>query len=195
MNNSAVYQSLIDIEENLQKLESARTQVSRVSEYSMQLATTVAELVQNIQTLQDEFGDERNNWSDSLNKSLSGFNKTLDKNLREVLGKSVEFGQKQQKSVNETVIKLDGLQDKIKAVEKTVQDLDFTREIHLIYNKMDGITSDLHKTKEGLIKRMDGHFKEIRELQNSNQNKQLLSTIGLGAIIILILLFREALPL
>jgi outer membrane murein-binding lipoprotein Lpp len=185
MNNSAVHQSLIDLQGNLTKLESARNQVNRVSENSEKLISTVAELVRNIEALQDEFISEKSSLADRVNNSLLVFNKTLDKNLNEVLSKSTDLTQKQQKSVDETKRKLDDFQNKIKSVEKTIQELDFQEEIKTLNARLDRIISDLNKTRDGLAIQIEKSFKEILEHHKSNQKQQLLATIGIGIIIII----------
>ena len=114
MNNSAVQQSLIELEENLKKLESARVQVASVSKNSELLIVSVTKLVSNIELLQNEFTNQKDSFSDSVNTSLSDFNALLVKGTKTVLNKSDEISKKQEKAIDITIEKLNEFQSNIK---------------------------------------------------------------------------------
>ena len=195
MNNSAVQQSLIELEENLKKLESARVQVASVSKNSELLIVSVTKLVSNIELLQNEFTNQKDSFSDSVNTSLSDFNALLVKGTKTVLNKSDEISKKQEKAIDITIEKLNEFQSNIKelysneekffheSIHKSLGDFNevLERGTETVINKSDEISKKQEKAIDVTIEKLNEFQSNIMELYSNEEksfHESILKSLG-----------------
>lgn len=77
MNNPAIEQTLIELEESLSKLESARSQVNRVSEKSEELISSFSKVLKGIQSISNGIGIDKAAIKENLDKSFETFGAEL----------------------------------------------------------------------------------------------------------------------
>src|SRR5690606_13231506 len=77
MNNSTTNQVLIELEENLKSLESARTQVNSVSQKSEHVINSFKKIAIQVEALHQQFEFEKKGLTSAINKSLKNFDKHL----------------------------------------------------------------------------------------------------------------------
>lgn len=106
MNNNSIHQSLVELEENLKNLESARTQVERVSEKSEQVISALAEVLGQIEALHQEFELEKSGFSAKINESLDGFDQRLVAKSNSITSKVKELNLDFSTAVNDSIKKL-----------------------------------------------------------------------------------------
>lgn len=145
MNNKVLHQSLIDIEQNLKQLDSARSQVQTVSEMSERLITHIKQLVISVSALHAEFSSEKKSVQSILTTSLSDFKNELDKGGSGVLKKANDLN--------------DSFVGSISALQN-----EFIKEKSSIHNN---ITASLNEFKNELEK---GSLEVVNKASDLNDN-------------------------
>lgn len=78
MSNPVIQQTLVDLEESLSKIESARTQVNNVSEKSEQIISSFNRILKSIESISDGVGIDKELIKQNLNESFNHFQNELD---------------------------------------------------------------------------------------------------------------------
>lgn len=78
MSNPVIQQTLVDLEESLSKIESARTQVNNVSEKSEQIISSFNRILKSIESISDGVGIDKESIKQNLNESFNHFQNELD---------------------------------------------------------------------------------------------------------------------
>lgn len=84
MNNPAIQQTLVELQDSLAKIESARTQVNNISEKSEQLINSFTSVLRSIESISDGVGIDKAAIKKNLDNSFQNF--TVD--LKEISNKS-----------------------------------------------------------------------------------------------------------
>ncbi len=113
MKNTSINQSLIELEENLNNLESARSQVEKVSEKSEKMVKAFNSILNQIELLQNLFSEEKNNFSKSVVKNLESFNSKLTNKSDDFIIKSEELNKYFSNSVDDSIKKLNAFQKSV----------------------------------------------------------------------------------
>ena len=103
MNNSLVNQTLIEIEQNLNELESARSQVNSVSESSQKMVKTINSLISQFDHAQKEFIEDNKGVSNQVNTAMELFKNTLETSAKESIKVSSDVHQKQEIEIRKTI--------------------------------------------------------------------------------------------
>lgn len=207
MNNEAVNQSLINIEENLRKLETARNQVNSVSEKSEVLVKEVSGLVRQIQSLQSEFGSEKQRFNSIIENTISEFEESLRIQSKKILEKSDTITSKHLENTDENIRKLKDFEAKIVIAEKNISKIDFEKGfskltlsqqtaideqknfkleinelIEKINSKLTAINSDIIENQKLAFDKLSSNFSssliELKENQQAS-NKNTLETLDI----------------
>lgn len=209
MNNPVIQQTLVELEDNLSKLESARTQVNNVVEKSEQVITSFKSILKSVESINEGIGIDKKSIEDKLNNSF----KTFDIELNKLLIKTNESyksvsdlnevnKEKFSKSVEDNV---DNLNESFKTINLELKNN--SHETNLELNKLQKEFEDkllklnqhVSNLEETILtteqKIKDLNFKEEFDLLNNkieklNKTNQYVFGIGCFIILLTLLLFR-----
>lgn len=91
MNNPAIQQTLVELEESLTTIDSAREQVSSVSEKGQQLVTAFSDILRTLEKVTGAIGIDEEMIKEKLDASFDGLKKELDSNSKSVVADSKEL--------------------------------------------------------------------------------------------------------
>lgn len=150
MNNPAVQQALIELEESLSKIESARTQVNNVAEKSELLIRSFTKALDAINSINKNISFDKELVNSQINDSLKVFQSGLSKIVKES-------------------------ESKVKDLENTLgaKDAKFEQSITKSFNNTDGklnqLVSDIKSNSDGFNKRMESELNGLFEtIKNAN---------------------------
>lgn len=178
MNNEAVSQSLINIEENLKNLDSARNQVDNVVGKSQELAIEVSNLIREIQVLKNEFDSESNTFKSDILKIIKGFETDLKVQTETLLERSSTITIEYSKNTDKNIKNLIDFQDNIETAEKKLSQLDFQSDFIKLKHELDNVNESNHQFKlkvfghiEDLYLKIEAHKVEIIKDQENRSTK------------------------
>ena len=102
MSSTLIQQSLIDIEQNLKKLESARSQVGTMADKSEQLITSVASVIKSIEAIKNSFSTDENYFKNSVHESLEEFSQSLSNGAESANKKTIDISEKYKVEIQES---------------------------------------------------------------------------------------------
>jgi DNA repair ATPase RecN len=209
MNNPAIQQTLLELEESLSKIESARTQVNNVTEKSEEIIRSFNNILKSIESISDGVGIDKDAIKENLDKSFTRFENEL-KGIANKAELSV-------KEVNEDFISQKiKFKENIESGTKSIEE-DFKKITSNIENKTEEVNNELSRMSsefnKGLSKlnsslesfeiNLNEAEKRIQELnfneefkllskQIDSKHRQNLILIGVctSILIALILIFR-----
>lgn len=182
MSNSAIQQSLIDIEQNLRKLESARSQVEGLAHKSEQLSSLVANLIESIEAIKISYEDAESSLQQNFEKSLIKFEGNLSETIHSVDIKSKEFLSNQESFITKAVDNLKDIDKNLLETKKSIQELDLEK-------RMNSIKVELSEIKEQVNSNHNKTFSNLLKVQSLQRNLLILSGVGFFVLTILIILF------
>lgn len=171
MNNSLVQQSLIDIEQNLKSLQSAREQVNSVSLSSQKLTESIASIVKSLEGLDENFLKERKEFSKKVEKELLTFQSNLESGAKNAINHSSRFHQKHGVEIDKSIDKLSELKDQINSFQKDLSTLDLDLRFTEVLNGIKSFENELEKSKSEIGK-FSLRFDAWIELQNDIQTER-----------------------
>lgn len=130
MNSKNINETLISIENNLLKLESARNQVDRVSGQSEVLVNEVSALVREIQLLKSQLISQKDSLTIQVGNKISEFENNLTFSYNSFLKKSEAISKSHNESTNESVDELKKLQIEIDKTKLEISKLDFEKSFN-----------------------------------------------------------------
>ncbi|MAM29321.1 MAG: hypothetical protein CMC13_09885 [Flavobacteriaceae bacterium] len=183
MNNNTVNQSLIEIEENLKNLETARNQVDGVSKKSETLILEVTKLINKIQVLENEFSLEKSGLSNNITNEISKFKKSLKKESDVFIEKSKEVSEKHSNSTLNNIERLAVFQEKLGIVEKNISELDFEKgfveireRLQNILDQQESLSLDINKSFKGLEASTENTLYQLQKEQKVT-NKHIFQSL------------------
>jgi hypothetical protein len=209
MNNPVIQQTLVELEDNLLKLESARTQVNNVVEKSEQVITSFKSILKSVESINEGIGIDKKSIEDKLNNSFKTFDIELNKLLvktnesyKSVSDQNEVNQQKFSKSVEDNI---NNLNESFKTINLELQNN--SHETNLELNKLQKEFEDkllklnqhISNLEETILtteqKIKDLNFKEEFDLLNNkieklNKTNQYVFGIGCFIILLTILIFR-----
>jgi ABC-type transporter Mla subunit MlaD len=129
MSSTLIQQSLIDIEQNLKKLESASSQVGNMAEKSEQLISSIASVIESIEAIKNSFSNDENYLKNNVQESLEYFGKTLSKAGDSFNNKASVISSKHEKVINDTIVKMNEFKSNLSDVQKTILDFDLEKNL------------------------------------------------------------------
>lgn len=207
MNNPAIQQALIELEENLSKIESARTQVNTVAEKSEQLISSFTKSIDAINAINENISFDKEAINSHIDDSLDVFKSSLLKIVNkskkdvEVLVSTIgsnesRFEQSLNNTIDDTVKKLNQLVLEMKSNTETLKK-EMDNEINTLSETIKNANNQINSFVNAvsvLEKKIDAidfkdELKQI-ELNINSKHKQILIVgivliVGLIAIAIL----------
>lgn len=176
MSNERIRQTLIDVEQNLSQLDSARTQVLSITEESHKLSQGVHELVKNFENLNTNIFTEKDSTIESIAKYNDSFRERADKITDNIDSSLNSFVTKMNASASDFSDNLEMISQKhISSSEKII--LEKGAIMDGLLEKHQNLSEALEKIEDQL-KVLDLPQK-MDELMNAmNSNKELLISIG-----------------
>ena len=209
MNNPVIQQTLVELEDNLSKLESARTQVNNVVEKSEQVITSFKSILKSVESINEGIGIDKKSIEDKLNNSFKTFdielNKLLIKTNESYKSVSDQNEVNKQKFSNSIEENVDNLNDSFKTIKLELQNNsdDTNKELNKLKidfeDKLLKLNQHISSLEETIVtteqKIKDLNFKEEFDLLNNkieklNKTNQYVFGIGCFVILLTILIFR-----
>lgn len=166
MSNTAIQQSLIDIEQNLRKLESARSQVDNIADKSERLIVSIASVIESIDTIRESFDSDEGYLANSIQNSLDEFQASLKKHSKETQTQTVDLNKKQEKSINNNINKIEEFQQKLKDDFYTK----FNNSFNVFKESLDKSSDEAQKKSEDLLniqeKVSENNILKLQEFQS-----------------------------
>ena len=194
MNNLIVQKTLIELEENLKNLESARKNVENVSAKGEQIITAFNKVLKQIEILQNEFNNEKNGFNSLISTGIKNFNSSLDSKSIDFVKKIKDFETNISASINGTIQKLNLFETNIKQVTHNIQNLDFEKNFGDLKTLISGISKEINEIKKISETNKQAILEQLA-LLNQNQTKSsrltlILMIVGFIAVIAAIFIFR-----
>lgn len=205
MSNPVIQQTLVDLEESLSKIESARTQVNNVSEKSEQIISSFNRILKSIESISDGVGIDKESIKQNLNESFNNFQNELDI----ISQKSEDSIKKVNEDFNFQKTKFkQNLENNIKSIDEEFNKLSSNIELNTNNLKNElaklssefnygllEINSNLDKFKINLIEAenriQDLNFKdEFKTLSTLIEKKQKQTIIIIGICTIILIVFN-----
>lgn len=181
MSNTLIQQSLIDIEQNLKKLESARSQVGNMADKSEQLISSVASVIESIEAIKNSFSNDENYLKNSVLERLEDFSKTLSKSGENVNNKASEISSKHKKVIDETIVKMDEFKSNLSDVQKSILDFDLEQSLDKIRAELSSLKEQVTKNQATTTKEVDELKAQLKSTLESQEKSAKLNLIVLAA--------------
>lgn len=180
MNNSAVHQSLIELEESLKSLESARSQVENVSEKSEQIILSFTKVLKAIEALKLDFEDEKSIFSEAISTNINSFQSTIDKESAMFVKSLKELDLHIAENVENSLKEINAFQSKIgeetgnftSAIDHSTREFRSTLEIKSseFGKKSDELNQNYSKAVEVSIEKLSAFDKTVDKVANKIVN-------------------------
>jgi methyl-accepting chemotaxis protein len=180
MANTSIQQSLIDLEDNLKSLRSAREQVESVTDGVEELITSVRELTDTIETLSTGFDPSEFSIEDKLNEALQVFSTAINNGALKAIdeyeklsGKNSDLQKKVEDKVNDALGVFSSAINS--GAEKALDDYKGLTEknaeaLGMLSEGLQSFTANLSEVEQK-IKKFDPHD-SIREVNEKLMNVQ-----------------------
>lgn len=175
MENSKLNQTLVELEENLKKIESARFQVNNVAEKSQLLIGTFNMLIKQLEMLPNEFDINKEGMLGTINKSVIKF----DKDVNEKISKYSELIDNQSAllklKADEVVDKLQLLHNEVINQIEILKEIRYDEKLSEIIHGLTKISSDLMHFIQDSKKTFDSFDNKISiVLKKQDDNQELI---------------------
>jgi hypothetical protein len=191
MSNALIQQSLIDIEQNLRKLESARNQVGGVAEKTERLIESISSVISNIESIREAFEGEESYLKKGVQNSLDAFKKDLEKSSEVALKKASALSEKQDKIISETILKLEDFQSKLRDVQKSLLDFDLEKSLDGIRGEISKLIEEVNsnqKKNSDILDEIKSEIKANQEIVAKNAKQNLL-VLAVGFVLVILVIF------
>jgi len=191
MSSTLIQQSLIDIEQNLKKLESASSQVGNMAEKSEQLISSIASVIESIEAIKNSFSNDENYLKNNVQESLEYFGKTLSKAGDSFNNKASVISSKHEKVINDTIVKMNQFKSNLSDVQKTILDFDLEKNLGKINYEISSLSEQITKnqvTAFNDVTELKAQLKNISEKQEKSAKLNLILIAAGFALTILIIL-------
>lgn len=170
MNNSSIHQTLVEIEQNLKNLQSAREQVNAVTMSSQKLTETVSSLAKNFKTIEADFIKGTKEFADKVENEFERFQTNLDSGAKNAIHQSSEINKKHGVEIDKTINKLNELSQAVTQLEKNISGFDLDSKLSLINQSIYKFDFELQDFRKD-IKSLPSLVKSLTEIQMKEQQK------------------------
>jgi hypothetical protein len=196
MNNTAIKQTLIELEESLSNIESARNQVNNVTEKSEKIIRSFNDVLKSLESINNILGIDKGEFKNNIDKSFKHLDTDLKKIAEYASSSSNEISKSTETMKSEFIAKLNETTINLKKFEKTLNDtetrisqIDFNSTLESIIKLLDDIKSSLTNNHSEIKNHIESTLTEIEKRLNKKYTQNLiLMGIGFVAIILIILL-------
>lgn len=200
MKNSALQQSLVELEESLKSLESARTQVEKVSNKGEQITIAFTKILTQIESLQSEFSREKGYFKEIVGDSIGEFNSSLKTSNKEILNSNENYSQNLKKSITETVSRLHAFQRTIDEKSEEISKINFDKKIkelksdlEMLNGRFTNLNKELADNNSEVLSRFEmqnnvlvnNNIEVLNRIEMNNKAQKKQSIISLSIISIL----------
>lgn len=191
MNNPIINQSLIELEQNLKNLSSAKSQVDLIANKSNDLVAIMTKLVSNIEAIKTNYDSKGNYLESSLKQSVENFALYLETFKKDIDTKTNAAISNQVGATDQAVKNLKELTSQIDESKKEIDSLEFGAIMDKVSDNLKNLQSDVKALQIEWGKRvndMEGIIQKNNLLHlEANKKNFNIMTIGLILIIIIIL--------
>lgn len=169
MSNPVIQQTLIDLEESLSKIESARIQVNNVSEKSEQVISSFNRILKSIESISDGVGIDKESIKQNLNESFNNFQNELDV----ISQKSEESIKKVNEDFNFQKTKFkENLENNIKSIDEEFNKLSSNIELNTnnVKNELAKLSSEFNHGLLEINSNLDKFKINLTEAENRIQD-------------------------
>lgn len=184
MNNPAIQQTLVELEESLAQINSARSQVNSVTVQSEQLIEAFNSILSSLKSLSDDFGVDKGKFKNNLDKSFQVLNEDLkvstsrvSKDIQSFLQTLNDATEKMQKDVSDFHHHTIAIEKKLEEAEVRINEINFKSDFKRISDSIKEMTESLEKNQnhnEEMLKH------QITELENKLNKKNLIMLLILS---------------
>lgn len=184
MNNPAIQQTLVELEESLAQINSARSQVNSVTVQSEQLIKAFNSILSSLKSLNDDFGVDKGKFKNNLDKSFQVLNEDLkvstsrvSKDIQSFLQTLNDATEKMQKDVSDFHHHTIAIEKKLEEAEVRINEINFKSDFKRISDSIKEMTESLEKNQnhnEEMLKH------QITELENKLNKKNLIMLLILS---------------
>jgi|GEM_PF-4098404 len=197
METETINQILAELEDNLKKLENARTQVNSVSEKSEKMISAFANIIEHLKTFNREFEDGSAGLLGGITGHINAFEKNIDTKSSEI-SKQIEHLSKGLKAESdETINSLNRLQKEITVKSNEIKNIKFDEKLNRISSQIKELekeTKAKFETTNNNIIAIENSHKEINnrivDLSKNSRLNTILIVISFVGLIILELLLK-----
>ena len=143
MSNKVIQQSLINIEQNLRKLESARNQVEKISDRSSELITSISSVLKSINAIRQSFESDENYLINNVKESLKSFADKLDEGAASANKKTVEITAHHEKIIEGSISKIKDFLENLSDVQQSILDFDLKESLDKIRQELVTLTETI----------------------------------------------------
>lgn len=193
MNNPIINQSLIELEQNLKNLSSAKSQVDLIANKSNDLVAIMTKLVSNIETIKTNYDSKGNYLESSLKQSVESFAQYLDTFKKDIDAKTKAAISNQVGATDQAVKNLKELTSQIDESKKEIDSLEFGVIMAKVSDDLKNLQSDVKSSRHDLVKRINDLEETIQKnnLLHIEANKKNFNIMTIGLIVIMILILAQ----
>jgi len=193
MNNPIINQSLIELEQNLKNLSSAKSQVDLIANKSNDLVAIMAKLVSNIETIKTNYDSKGNYLESSLKQSVENFAQYLDTFKKDIDTKTKAAINNQVGATDQAVKNLKELTSQIDESKKEIDSLEFGAIMDKVSDDLKNLQSDVKSLQSEWVKRVSDIESTIQKnnLMHVEANKKNFNIMTIGLILIIIIILGQ----
>lgn len=184
MSKTIIEQALIEIEQNLKELESASSQVKKVTDKSDRLANSIIALVTNIETIKNTFNNDKEYLTKRLDESVTDFGKTLIKANKDLENNAIKSYSRHETFIDNSIDKIQELQEHLDDVKKAVLEFDLQEGLNKVSGELKKISSQTSVNLTSINTTQKKLIELEQNVDNFIEDHKKQSTINLAVNII-----------
>jgi hypothetical protein len=190
MNNPIINQSLIELEQNLKNLSSAKSQVDLIANKSNDLVAIMTKLVSNIETIKTNYDSKGNYLESSLKQSVESFAQYLDTFKKDIDSKTKAALSNQVGATDQAVKNLKELTSQIDESKKEIDSLKFGAIMDKVNDDLKKLQSDVKGLQNEWVKKVNDLEGIIQKnnLLHVEANKKNFNIMAIGLILIIVII-------
>lgn len=176
MNNTLVQQSLIEIEQNLKSLVSARDQVGSVAEASQNLVRQISSIAKK---LEKDFLDDRKDYHEKMGEELQRFQTNLDSSAKNAIKISSNLNENQGVEIKKSIEKVSQFLESLKSAREKFDSIDFDQKFaplrtsFLEFEQQIISQNKIIEFQQGILK----FFRRVKKSRKKNLIRKLIPMI------------------
>lgn len=150
MSDKTIHQSLLELEENLRSLESARKQVVNVTTSSEKVIEAFARILAQLEKLNEGFDTNNKEVLDSFDQVVEDLNASLKEESKKRLSDSITIQKKLSASVDHTVLKMESCSKAMDDMVEKFEEYSVDQTLNRIENQQNEILKNLQVINENI---------------------------------------------
>ena len=184
MKNMGIQDSLIEMRENLEKLESAREQVQKVSTKSIEVIGATDRLTKSIEELKAKYDEEGEKLLNSFDNASHNFKENYKAVIKEYEDYVKTFKSIQQENNATLKASFESLNNSINIAQKNIEDIDIELGFKKTSKSIESLSSNLSNSMNEMVEELSGHFDNTNRSLHQIKKMQAINMIilSVGAI-------------